>query len=184
MSEPDEVPGAATAAESEVAPERLRVLMASPIGRLAIEFTGTVVTRLIIQPSRKVARQFRTLDKVKLDDFHLEALGRLSEYFAGLRTDPEIEHDLDDSGVEGFPRRVLRETRRIPYGKTWSYKKLAEAAGRRGAYRLVQSALSQNPIPILIPCHRVVPTKGGVGAYIAGTKKKEKLLKIERSARS
>ncbi len=159
--------------------EPTRVLIASTIGRLAIEFRDTVVTRIIIQPSRKEARRYQSLDKIELTDFLLEALGRLSEHLAGLRTSAELDIDLGPSGVSGFAKRVLKETGRVPYGRTWTYTRLADVSGRPGGYRLVQAALAQNPIPILIPCHRVVPSKGGVGVYIGGTKKKEKLLRIE-----
>ena len=160
--------------------EIVRILMASPIGRLGIEFRGTAVTRLVIQPSRREAKSFLPLDKIHLTDFLMEALGRLSEYFAGVRSDPEIEVDLSTSDLDPYTRRVLKEVRRVPYGKSWSYKKLAEASGRRTAYNLVRSVLATNPIPILIPCHRVLPTKGGAGSWIGGTKKKERLLRIEK----
>lgn len=166
-------------ADDEQEVEPVRVLMASPVGRLALEFRGTAVVSLIIQPERKDARHYKSLNKIQLTDFLMEALGRLSEYLASVRSDPDLEIDLEPSQVSGFALRVLRQTLRIPHGRTWTYTRLAEAAGRPGAYRLVQAALAQNPIPILIPCHRVIPSKGGVGAYIAGTKKKEKLLKIE-----
>lgn len=166
------------------AEEPLRILMASPVGRLGIEFRGEVVTRLVIQPDRREARLFKPLDKVVLSDFLLEALGRLSEYFAGVRADPKIEVDLEANDLDAYSRRVLREVRRIPYGKTWTFKRLAEATGRREAYNLVRSILAHNPIPILVPCHRVVPNKGGAGAWIAGTTKKQKLLRLERSGAS
>ena len=171
--------GPESVADDEKEVEPVRVLMASPIGRLALEFRGTAVVSLIIQPERKDARRYKTLDKIQLTDFLMEALGRLSEYLASVRSNPDLEIDLEASEVSGFALRVLRQTQRIPHGRTWTYARLAEAAGRPGSYRLVQAALAQNPIPILIPCHRVVPSRGGAGGYIAGTKKKEKLLKIE-----
>lgn len=174
--------GAAAARPDVEEAQAFRVLMASPIGRLGITFRGKAVTRLVIQPSRREVKSYQPLDKVKLTDFLMEALGRLSEYFAGVRQDPEIEVRLDPNEVDEFSRRVLKEVRRIPYGRTWTYKRLAEASGRRNAYNLVRSILAANPIPVLIPCHRVVPGKGGAGSWIAGTKKKEKLLKLERRA--
>ena len=166
--------------EPEIEPVRL--LVSSPIGRLGIEFRETAVTSVVIQPDRKQARTYKSLDKIELTDFLLEALGRLSEHLTGLRGNPEIDIDLEHLNLSEFSRRVLRHTSRIPWGRTQTYKKLAESTGRPNAYRLVQSVLLQNPIPILIPCHRVIPSKGGVGGYIAGTKKKEKLLKIEAQA--
>ena len=159
--------------------EPLRVLMGSPIGRLAIEFRDNKVTSLIIQPDRKQARKYKSLDKIKMTDFLLEALGSLSEHLAGLRGDAGLEIDLGRTELSDFARRVLRHTGRIQHGRTMTYKKLAESTGRPDAYRVVQAVLAQNPIPILIPCHRVIPSKGGVGGYIGGTKKKEKLLSIE-----
>lgn len=167
-----------TEAEDVVKPVRL--LMASPIGRLGIEFRGTAVTRIVILPDRKEARLYQKLEDTDLTDFLLEAIGRLSEHMAGLRSNPELKIDLVPSELDTFTRRVFKETRRISYGRTWTYKRLAEACGRPDGYRVVQAALSQNPIPILIPCHRVVPSKGGVGVYIGGTKRKEKLLEIEQ----
>ena len=79
---------------------------------------------------------------------HSEAIGRLSEHMAGLRSNPELEIDLVPSELDTFTRRIFKETRRISYGKTWTYKRLAEACGRPDGYRVVQAALSQNPIPI------------------------------------
>ena len=165
---------------AEDAQEVIRVLMPSALGRLGIEFRGDVVTRIVIQPGRKEARRYQSLERVDLTDFLLEALGRLSELLAGLRISAELDFDLGPSATSGFAKRVLKETSRIAHGRTWTYKKLAEACGQPGAYHRVQAVLAQNPIPILIPCHRVVPSKGGVGSYVGGARKKEKLLQIER----
>ncbi|HVR28682.1 MAG TPA: methylated-DNA--[protein]-cysteine S-methyltransferase [Thermoanaerobaculia bacterium] len=156
--------------------------MPSPIGRLGIEFRDQAVTRLVVQPSALEAKQFQSLHDVELTDFLTEAIGRLSEYFAGVRADPAIAVDLTANDLDDFSRRVLTEVCRIPYGKTWTYKKLAEACGRREAPSQVRRILAANPIPVLVPCHRVVPERGGAGAWIGGTRKKEKLIRIERRA--
>jgi O-6-methylguanine DNA methyltransferase len=156
--------------------------MASPIGRLGIEFQDQAVTRLVIQPSAQDAKQFQSLHDVDLTDFLIEAIGRLSEYFAGVRADPAIAVDLTANDLDDFSRRVLTEVTRIPYGRTWTYKKLAEASGKRDAHGLVRRILLANPIPVLVPCHRVVPERGGGGAWIGGTRKKEKLIRMERRA--
>lgn len=160
--------------------EPIRLLMASPVGQLGIEFHGPKVTRIVIQPSRADAKTYQPIDKVRMTDFLLEALGRLSEFFAGVRRDPRIEVDLAANELDELSLRVLTEVQRIPYGRTWTYKRLAEASGLRDGYNLVRSVLNTNPIPILVPCHRVVPNRGGSGSWIAGTKKKERLLRIER----
>ncbi|MHC1567190.1 MAG: methylated-DNA--[protein]-cysteine S-methyltransferase [Candidatus Syntropharchaeia archaeon] len=78
-----------------------------------------------------------------------------------------------------FERRVLLETRRIPYGETVTYSEIARRIGNPGAYRAVGNALKKNPLPIFIPCHRVVG-KNGVGGYKYGIDIKKKLLEIER----
>ena len=174
--------GGPTALREAPLAEATRVLMPSPIGRLGIEFRGQVVTRLVIQPAAAEAKQFESLHDVDLTDFLTEAIGRLSEYFAGVRADPAIEIDLAANDLDDFAVRVLTEVCRIPYGKTWTYKKLAEASGRREAHSQVRRILATNPIPVLVPCHRVVPERGGGGAWIGGTRKKEKLIRMERRA--
>jgi len=159
--------------------EMVRVLVPSPLGPLAVEFNGQAVSRLTIAPSARVRRDYRPFGKMRSSDFLDEVFGRLSEYFAGARKNPEIEHDLPASGVDSFARRVLRETLKVPYGKTRTYQAIAEAAGRPEGYRQVLSVLNDNPIPILIPCHRIVTNKSGLGGYVAGIRKKQWLLKLE-----
>ena len=75
---------------------------------------------------------------------------------------------------------AMRETAKTPYGRTRTYQQVATAIGRPGAYRQVLSSLTQNPIPLLVPCHRVVPNRAGSGSYVAAVAKKEWLLKMER----
>jgi O-6-methylguanine DNA methyltransferase len=172
--------GGPTALREVRVPELTRVLMPSAIGKLGIDFRDQVVTRIVLQPSPREAKEYQSLHDVDLTDFLSDALAQLSEYFAGVRVDPGIAVDLQANDLDEFSRRVLAEVCRIPYGKTWTYKKLAEAVGRREAGNLVRKILMANPIPVLVPCHRVVPNKGGAGAWIGGTRKKEKLLRLER----
>ena len=166
------------------APDPLRVLMTSPIGKLGIVFRDQVVTRIVLNPSAREAKEYQSLHDVELTEFLMEALGQLSEYFAGVRADPAIQVDLQANDLDDFSRRVLAEVQRIPYGKTWTYKKLAEAVGKRDAGTQIRKILLTNPIPVLVPCHRVIPNKGGPGAWIGGTRKKEKLLRMERKGAS
>lgn len=81
--------------------------------------------------------------------------------------------------VSGFTKRVLEEVQKIPYGKTISYKQLASAIGRKRASRAVGNSLGANPVPIIIPCHRVIRADGSLGGYSSGTEKKKRLLTIE-----
>ena len=85
---------------------------------------------------------------------------------------------LNPNGTE-FQRRVWQELLQIPYGKTSTYKDIAEKIGKRGACRAVGNANNKNPIPIFIPCHRVIRADNLLSGYSLGAENKEKLLKIE-----
>lgn len=177
---PQEVPiesGPAAVPETEP----VRLLLPSPVGSIGLELRGSAVTRLVLSPAPRERKLFAPLAKVEASDFLDEVIGRLSEYFAGVRRQLELEFDLGPSGVDAFARRVLRETTRIPFGRTRTYKEVAAAAGRPSAYRQVVAILLANPIPILLPCHRVVPSKSGLGGYVGGEAKKRWLLRLERS---
>lgn len=86
---------------------------------------------------------------------------------------------LDLSGSTDFQKRIYRVLMRIPAGKVITYGKLAQRAGYPGAARAVGSAMKKNRLPIVIPCHRVVPVSGGIGEYSAGKKWKRWLLEYE-----
>ena len=101
----------------------------------------------------------------------------LDEYFEGRRT--RFGLPLDWSLTGGFGRRVLKHTARIPYGKVSTYKEMAAAAGSPRGARAAGNALGSNPIPIVVPCHRVLHSGGGLGGYGGGLDNKEFLLKLE-----
>lgn len=101
----------------------------------------------------------------------------LEAYFAGDRF--EFDLPLDLSGVTVFQRNVLQAAGRIPAGVVWTYQQMAKALGKPKASRAVGQALAHNPIPIVIPCHRVVRTGGGLGGYIGGLERKRYLLDLE-----
>ena len=162
--------------------EPLRVLMPSPIGQLGVELCGSVITSLVIVPDRKARSRYTPFHDLDGSDALDEIFGKLAEYFAGARRKFDLDFDLGPSGVTGFPRRVLRETAKIGYGKTRTYSAIAEAAGQPDAYRQVLSILLENPIPFLIPCHRVITHKSGSGSYIAGERKKRWLLDLEKKS--
>ena len=90
----------------------------------------------------------------------------LDEYFQGRRTSFDLP--LDWQLTRGFNRQVLRRTAQIPYGEVSTYQRVAEAAGSPRAYRAAGNALGSNPIPIVVPCHRVLATGGGLGGYGGG----------------
>lgn len=159
--------------------EPLRVLVPSPLGSLGVELRQTVVTRLVIEPPEPARPAYIPLQHLDGSEFLDEVFGRLSEYFAGARRKLDLEFDLAPSHLSGFARRVLRETSKIPYGKTRTYPGLAELCGRRGAQPEVLDVLLGNPIPILVPCHRVTAGEAGLGGYVAGTDRKHWLLELE-----
>lgn len=106
-----------------------------------------------------------------------EAAGQLSAYFAGdLR---RFDLPLSPSGTV-FELAIWRVLMAIPYGETRSYAELAGMAGRRDACRATGTACGRNPLPILIPCHRIVRSDGGEGGYSAGIWRKRFLLELER----
>jgi methylated-DNA-[protein]-cysteine S-methyltransferase len=109
-----------------------------------------------------------------------EARRELDEYFAGRRRNFELPLDWQLS--HGFTRRVLRATARIPYGGVSSYGAIAAAAGSPRGSRAAGNALGANPLPIVVPCHRVLRTGGALGGYTGGVERKRVLLDIESVA--
>ena len=96
---------------------------------------------------------------------------------------PQLELPLDVRGT-AFQLRVWQELRRIPYGETRTYGEVARAVGKPGAARAVGSACGRNPVPLVIPCHRVVRGGGALGGYGLGIERKRKLLEQEKSLAS
>lgn len=101
----------------------------------------------------------------------------IRRYFSGDHR--ALDSIAVDARVNGFRGKVLKEMRKIRPGKTLSYKSLAIKANSPGASRAVGTACATNPIPLIIPCHRVVPSSGGIGNYGYGSEKKEWLLEFE-----
>jgi methylated-DNA-[protein]-cysteine S-methyltransferase len=161
----------------------IRILMPSPIGPLGVELRRTAVTRVLIDPAEAERASFIPLHEIDGSELLDEVCGRLSEYFAGARRKLELEFNLAPCGCTGFARRVLKEAAKIPYGKTRTFQGIADLAGRPEAHLQVLSILLANPIPIVIACHRVVASDGGLGGYVAGAERKGWLLALESSAR-
>ncbi len=158
----------------------LRVLFPSVLGELGLELRGQTITRLVIGPEGEENASFTPFEDLDDSEFLDELFGRLSEYFAGARKNLELSFDLAPAGLPRFDNRVLHEVAKIPYGRTRTYQKIASAAGQPDGYRQVLAVLVANPIPIVIPCHRVVTNKSGIGSYIGGKDKKRWLLDLER----
>lgn len=115
----------------------------------------------------------RSLDHSKILDL---ATKELTEYFAGKKIKFTIP--LDFQGTE-FQKKVWNQLRKIPYGKTCSYKDIAQKINNKKAFRAVGTANGKNPLCIIIPCHRVIASDGGLGGYNGGLHLKIKLLNLE-----
>jgi methylated-DNA-[protein]-cysteine S-methyltransferase len=109
----------------------------------------------------------------RLDDVRRE----LDEFFDGRRRGFDLP--IDWALTSGFTRRILQATAAIPFGSVSTYRDVAAEAGSPKATRAAGNALGSNPIPIVVPCHRVLRTGGGLGGYTGGVQKKELLLRLE-----
>jgi methylated-DNA-[protein]-cysteine S-methyltransferase len=109
-----------------------------------------------------------------------QAVRQLDDYFGGTRRTFDVVVDL--RLAKGFRRTVLEKLTSIPYGNTASYSVIADLAGNPTAIRAAASACSHNPLPLVLPCHRVVRSDGTIGQYLGGTEAKRFLLNLERAA--
>ena len=112
----------------------------------------------------------------ELSNFHKSARKQLEEYFYLKR---KIFTIFCKISLSPFYRRVLEEINKIPYGKTISYSQIAKSINKNKAYRAVGMACKNNPIPIVIPCHRVILKSGKIGDYAGGFNLKARLLNKE-----
>jgi methylated-DNA-[protein]-cysteine S-methyltransferase len=149
------------------------LVAATPMGlvRIAYRVEGhdAVLDRLARELSPRILRAPERLDR---------AAHELDEYFAGRRTAFDLPLDL--SLARGFRRKVLSHLVRIAYGTTASYAAIAKASGSPRAVRAVGSACATNPLPVVVPCHRVVRSDGALGGYAGGLDVKRALLDLER----
>ena len=160
----------------------------SPFGRLLVARTDRGVVRLKLPGGR---------DGKMTDEETLEALAtyvsprvleaparldeerrELEEYFEGKRDHFDVPVDWQLT-APGFRSRALHAVARIPYGKTKTYGEIAKSAGNARAFRAAGTACGRNPIPLIVPCHRVVQSGGGIGNYGGGPEMKHALLELE-----
>lgn len=160
-------------------------IVPSPIGNLVVTCTYKGVARIDFGDER----EDQILDRIatelsprlmQVPERTDRARKELDEYFDGKRRRFEVTVDL--SMVHGFRRKVLAAAKKIPYGKTASYTQVATSAGNPRAVRAAGTALGHNPVPIIVPCHRVLRSDGSLGGYGGGLPKKEHLLELEARA--
>jgi methylated-DNA-[protein]-cysteine S-methyltransferase len=150
----------------------------APLGQVTVAATPAGVSRVIIRPNRRGTAEPARRPVPPEARAHLRVAVRLlKRYFAGKPV--VFEEPLDLSGATAFQQEVWAACARIPHGEVRSYAELARAAGRPRAARAVGGALGANPIPIIIPCHRVIRTDGSLGGFGLGLPVKRALLRLE-----
>ena len=142
------------------------------LDRISIQATpeGVSLIRAERLPKPATAAARRVAERVREE---------LSEYFHGKRAFFSVPVDL--SQAPAFQRKVLAAARRIPFGEVRPYAWVAQRIGHPRAVRAVGTALGRNPVPFIVPCHRVLQTGGGLGGYLFGTDVKSRLLSLERT---
>jgi methylated-DNA-[protein]-cysteine S-methyltransferase len=176
-------------AAAQAAPRRASYgTLESPIGPLLIAVTEAGVAEIGFAVNESEAdfrhrleeRGFRPVPCLQ-DDLGPEAIARvtrqLEEYFTGRRD--EFDLPLDLTGVSPFTRSVLAATTEVPFGHLATYRDIAQQIGAPGATRAVGNALGRNPIPVIVPCHRIVRSDATIGGYTGGLGIKKRLLAIE-----
>jgi len=143
----------------------------SPFGNIIIESDGKAITGI------KTESNVKSTGKKEASTLTDIAAMQLREYFAGKRK--KFDVPIDPQGTE-FQRSVWKALQAIPYGKTRSYKQIAQAIGNPKACRAVGMANNKNPIWIIIPCHRVIGADGELVGYGGGIEMKKRLLSIEK----
>lgn len=180
---PADTPDVAARAEEEGLVDVAYTSVDSPLGPLVVAATPRGLVRVSYS-------QFRGEDEVleelarRVSPRVLEAPARLDpvrreldEYFEGRRQGFDVP--IDWSHLAGFTREVLRATARIGFGQVSTYAGVAAEAGSPRAVRAAGNALGANPMPVIVPCHRVLRTGGALGGYTGGLERKEFLLRLE-----
>ena len=153
----------------------------TPLGTLLLAATGRGLCRIVYdaEPERELEALARTFGlRVLRSPLPVEAARRqLDEYF--LRQRQAFDLSLDLRLLADFNRRVLGELARVPYGEVVTYGELATRAARPRAARAVGTVMNRNPLPIVLPCHRVIGANGKLVGYGGGLERKEALLRLE-----
>jgi methylated-DNA-[protein]-cysteine S-methyltransferase len=152
---------------------RNNLVVASPVGKLTLVASDKGLVAIDV---RNRDKQVDTTKDASAQAILLQAKKQLEQYFAGKRTSFDVALDL--VGTE-FQVQAWRALCRIPFGKTISYGQQAANIKKPKAFRAVGSANGKNPIPIIVPCHRVVASDGSLGGYSLGLKMKKQLLALE-----
>jgi methylated-DNA-[protein]-cysteine S-methyltransferase len=140
----------------------------SPIGTLYLVFTGKILREIEFKRPTEVMRKGVAPSLIQKE---------LKEYFENGRE--EFTQKIGFTKGTEFDMNVWLSLQEVPYGETRTYKWVAEKVGKSAASRAVGQALSRNPLPILLPCHRIIESDGSIGGYSGGVDIKRRLLEIE-----
>ena len=155
-------------------------IISSPIGELCIIKSNKGIRRVLLSnnaPFKQYLHNNFPDEKVVNNSFELKkSSNQIHEYFDLSRKEFSLDIDIQ---LSSYYRKVLKKVENIPYGKTASYKLIAIETGNPKASRAVGNANANNPLPIIIPCHRVIANDGRIGGYGGGLKTKRFLLELE-----
>lgn len=140
----------------------------SPIGTLYLIFTGKALSGIYFNKPREILQKGKAPPLIKKE---------LKEYFENGRE--EFTQKIGFTTGTEFDRKVWLALKEVPYGETRTYKWIAEKIGHPNAFRAVGQALSRNPLPIILPCHRIIESDGSIGGFSSGVHIKRRLLEIE-----
>ena len=149
--------------------ERTYFIYRTPMGRVAIESDGEAITRFAFGPAKLQGREHATV-------LTNRASSQVLEYLSGKRR--EFDMTTHAKGTE-FQHAVWDAISAIPYGETRTYAQIAQAVGKPKALQAVGQACGHNPVPLFVPCHRVVGSNGKLGGYAFGSTIKKFLLELE-----
>ena len=155
-------------------------IISSPIGELCIIKSNKGIRRILLSnnaPFEQYLHNNFPDEKVVNNNYELKkSSNQIHEYFDLSRKEFSLDIDIQ---LSSYYRKVLKKVENIPYGKTASYKLIAIETGNPKASRAVGNANANNPLPIIIPCHRVIANDGRIGGYGGGLKTKRFLLELE-----
>ena len=151
----------------------------TPIGKVFISKTDRGINLITWQKDKWNEYCRMNKSNLKKGDKKLKTItDKMKKYFSGKRV--VFNERVDISGRNPLEKKVWKEMQKIPYGQTRSYKWLAGKVGNAKLARAVGNACAKNPVPIIVPCHRVIKSDGGLGGFAGGLNRKRILLKIEK----
>lgn len=151
--------------------------ISTPIGNLTVEAGEQGIQRIHFPGDFSPEKGEHKKTNFKIQHILSDTVNQLQEYFSGKRKTFNLPMEL--KGLPPYHAETLKEVSKVSYGETASYGEIANRTGNPGAARAVGNANARNPIPIIIPCHRIIAANGGLGGYGGRLDRKEFLLRLE-----